>query len=63
NLKQSKLKLSSGNISKENIALGLSEVRAKRKRQLQETLQDDVEMHEIHGEEEATKFFLDLFRT
>ncbi|CAG8634954.1 19247_t:CDS:2, partial [Racocetra fulgida] len=33
----------------------LSEVRAKRKRQLQETLQDDVEIHEIHGEEEATK--------
>ncbi|CAG8476087.1 26669_t:CDS:2, partial [Dentiscutata erythropus] len=58
-LKQSKLKLSSGNISEENIALGISEVHAKRKRLLQETSQGDIE---IHGEEEATKIFLELFK-
>ncbi|CAG8789429.1 18477_t:CDS:1, partial [Dentiscutata erythropus] len=55
----SKLKLSSRNISKENIALGISEVYAKHKRLSQETSQGDIE---IYGEEEATKIFLELFK-
>ncbi|CAG8583071.1 21262_t:CDS:2, partial [Racocetra persica] len=58
-LKQSKLRLLSGDIDEENIALGLLKVRTNRKKQLVGLVQDGVKMH---GEEEATKIFLNLYK-